>query len=122
MLLNYAFHPLGLNLNVGLTVMFFRYYNGTLSIQMTLNDWFKEDDRDDGPYCINFNDQTVEVLYNAVLAVTKPDTTTSNGDKNPMMLVLRAWPDNLDVAAGNADDIANFGRSDDLAMNFNSIE
>lgn len=89
---------------------------------MTLNDWYNKDDRDKGPYCINFEDQTVEVSYNAVLAVTKPDTTTSYGDKNPMMVVLRAWPDGMDVAAGNADTFYSFGGLNDLAMNFNSIE
>ncbi|KFY91328.1 hypothetical protein V500_04714 [Pseudogymnoascus sp. VKM F-4518 (FW-2643)] len=98
------------------------YYNGTVSIQMALTDWYNEDDRDKGPYCINFEDQTVEVSYKAVLAVTKSDNTTSYGDKNPMMVVLRAWPDDLDVAAGNAKDIYNFGASDELAINFNSID
>ena len=89
---------------------------------MALTDWYNEDDRDKGPYCINFEDQTVEVSYKAVLAVTKADNTTSYGDKNPMMVVLRAWPDDLDMAAGSAKDIYNFGASDELAINFNSIE
>ncbi|KFY17098.1 hypothetical protein V491_05119 [Pseudogymnoascus sp. VKM F-3775] len=105
-----------------LIVMLIRYYNGTLSIQMSLTDWYNEDDRDKGPYCINFEDQTVEVSYKAVLAVTKPDNTTSYGDRNPMMVVLRAWPDDLDVTAGNSKDIYNFGGQGELAIDFNSIE
>lgn len=89
---------------------------------MALTDWYNEGDRDKGPYCINFEDQTVEVSYKAVLVVAKPDNTTIYGDKNPMMVVLRAWPDDLDVAAGNSKDIYNFGGQDELAIDFNSIE
>ncbi|EEH46672.1 uncharacterized protein PADG_02770 [Paracoccidioides brasiliensis Pb18] len=62
------------------------YYNGTVTMQMTVVDWTTEDDDDDKP-CPAFLDQTLEISYDAVLAITK----TVQGDENPIMMVLTPW-------------------------------
>ncbi|PGH30935.1 hypothetical protein GX50_06292 [[Emmonsia] crescens] len=71
------------------------YYNGTVTMQMNVVDWTTEDDSDSDKPCAAFVNKTLEVSYEAILAITK----TVQGDKNPIMLILTPWQRGINLTA-----------------------
>lgn len=64
-------------------------------MQMNVVDWTTEDDSDSDKPCAAFVNKTLEVSYEAILAITK----TVQGDKNPIMLILTPWQRGINLTA-----------------------
>lgn len=54
-----------------------------------------DDDDDDDKPCRSFINETIDLSYDAILAVTK----TVQEDENPVMLVLTPWQDGTNLTA-----------------------
>ncbi|KAK2784879.1 hypothetical protein FQN52_008815 [Onygenales sp. PD_12] len=76
------------------------YYNGTVTMRMKVVDWTTEDDSEDDKPCDTFLDKTLEVSYEAVLAITKP----LSEDENPVMLVLTPWQRGMNLTVDHNSD------------------
>ncbi|KAK2806521.1 hypothetical protein FQN50_005804 [Emmonsiellopsis sp. PD_5] len=76
------------------------YYNGTVTMRMKVVDWTTEDDDEDDKPCDTFLDKTLEVSYDAVLAITKP----LSEDENPVMLILTPWQKGMNLTVDHNSD------------------
>jgi hypothetical protein len=69
-----------------------RYYNGTTSFRLSSQDWSTgEDDK----VCANFRDQDIVVSFDSLVAIVKPNGYDKGG--NPVMLLAKSWPENLNL-------------------------
>ncbi|OJD16929.1 hypothetical protein AJ78_02966 [Emergomyces pasteurianus Ep9510] len=71
------------------------YYNGTVTMQMNVVDWTTEDDDDSDKPCAAFLNKTLEISYDAVLAITK----TVQDDRNPIMVILTPWQSGINLTS-----------------------
>lgn len=74
----------------------FRYYNGTLSMEMDIVDWPRdEEDFEDEKQCSLLLNTTIKLSFDAVLGFTK----TLQEDVNPLMFVLTAWEEGRNLTS-----------------------
>jgi hypothetical protein len=73
-----------------------------MNFRMEVADWSDPEDYDyeDNVPCPKFADSTIELSYDSILAITKPDWSYPDKLSNPIWLMARAWNDRMNLTAG----------------------